>query len=85
MTEASQARFPEASLRQHVFGMAQQVAIAFGEIDNPITKQREQNPKAARFIIDVISMLQEKTVGNCTDEESGVVVGLKTLYLKRPE
>lgn len=87
MAETPDQQFPEASLRQHVFDMAQQVAIALGEIDNPVTRQRENNPQAARYIIDVISMLQDKTSGNCTDEESeylsGVVAGLKTLYVQK--
>jgi len=89
MTEPAASPFPEASLTRHLFDMAQQAAIALGEIENPITKQREQHPEAARYIIDVLAMLQEKTAGNCTQEEtdylSGAVASLRTLYVQKTE
>ncbi|MFT7461830.1 MAG: hypothetical protein ACI9EF_000164 [Pseudohongiellaceae bacterium] len=87
MADSSTAQFPEATLTRHLFDMAQQAAIALGEIENPITKRIEQNPEAARYIIEVLVMLQEKTASNCTQEEgdyiSGAVASLKTLYVQK--
>lgn len=80
-------QFPEPTLLRHLFDMAQQAAIALGEIENPITNKREKNLPAARYIIDTIAMLEEKTRGNRSDEEesyiTGVLSNLKMAFVNR--
>jgi len=79
--------FPEASLVRHVFDLAQQVAIALGEVENPITRSRAPNLPAARYLIDVVAMLEEKTRGNRDEEEdtyiTQVLPALKMGYVKK--
>ncbi len=86
MTEQP-AEFPDASLVRHVFDLAQQVAIALGEVENPITKSKEPNLPAARYLIDVVAMLEEKTRGNRDEEEetyiTQVLPALKMGYVKK--
>ncbi|MHC4661765.1 MAG: DUF1844 domain-containing protein, partial [Planctomycetota bacterium] len=41
-----------------------QAYIALGEIENPSTGKKEKDVKAARFFIDLIEVLKEKTRGN---------------------
>ena len=41
-----------------------------GKIKNPFTDQIERNMSQAQMSIDMLTMLQEKTKGNVTDEES---------------
>lgn len=67
---------PQVTFLRHVFELAQQTAIALGEAENPITKTREANLPAARYIIDTLAMLQEKTEGQRTDEEEQYLVGV---------
>ncbi len=79
--------FPEANLTRHVFDLAQQVAIALGEVENPLTNKREQNLPAASYVIDILAMLEEKTRGNRTDEEeqfvSGVLSNLRMAFVAK--
>lgn len=44
--------------------------ICLGELPNPATKQKEENLEQARYIIDTISILKDKTKGNLNSDES---------------
>jgi hypothetical protein len=44
--------------------------IALGKLTNPMTQKVERNLEQARITIDMLGMLEEKTKGNCTDEET---------------
>jgi len=67
---------PQVSFLRHLFELAQQTAIALGEAENPITKRREANLPAARYLIDTLAMLQEKTEGHRSDEEEQYLTGI---------
>lgn len=41
-----------------------------GKIANPITGKIDKNLEHAKYSIDMLSLLKEKTKGNLTDEES---------------
>ena len=47
--------------------------IALGEIENPVTKKKETRLGQARYVIDVIAMLEEKTKNNTTTEEKDAI------------
>jgi hypothetical protein len=47
--------------------------MALGEIENPITKKKEANLGQARYCIDTIAMLEEKTKNNATDQEKDAI------------
>jgi len=47
--------------------------IALGDIENPMTKKKEMNLGQARYVIDVISMLEEKTKNNVTADEKTAI------------
>ncbi len=44
--------------------------IALGKIANPVSQKIERNLDQARMTIDMLGMLEERTKGNCTDEET---------------
>ncbi len=50
--------------------LAIQAAICLGQLDNPVTNKKEENLPQAKFIIDTIDLLKEKTKGNLTKEEN---------------
>jgi len=64
-------------LTQHfiefVMMQAQNCALFLGQIPNPQTGQAEVNLDVARMFIDQLGMIQEKTRGNLTTEESTVL------------
>ena len=86
MTEGPD-QFPQASLGQHLFDLAQQVAIALGEAPSPLDGSKAENLPAARYLIDVIAMLEAKTQGNRTQDEdtaiAGILANLKMAYVKK--
>ncbi|HMG05128.1 MAG TPA: DUF1844 domain-containing protein [Chthoniobacterales bacterium] len=58
---------------EFVMMQAQNAALFLGQIPNPQTGQGEVNLELARMFIDQLAMIQEKTRGNLTNEESAVL------------
>ncbi len=58
---------------EFVMMQAQNAALFLGQIPNPQTGQAEVNLEVARMFIDQLVMIQEKTRGNLTTEESTVL------------
>ncbi|MFH1772341.1 MAG: DUF1844 domain-containing protein [Candidatus Omnitrophota bacterium] len=46
-----------------------QAMIALGKFENPISQKTEVNHEQARFLIDTLGIIKEKTKGNLTPEE----------------
>ena len=56
--------FPSYILSYYTQGM-----VLMGEVPNPYTNKKEEDTDAARHTIDILSMLEEKTRGNLSEEE----------------
>lgn len=52
-----------------ISSLGMQAMIAMGKLQNPMTKKKEDNYDQARFLIDTLGVIQEKTKGNLTTEE----------------
>ena len=52
---------------------AQNATLFLGQIPNPKTGQGEVNLELAKMFIDQLAMIQEKTRGNLTSEESTIL------------
>lgn len=62
---------PEVSFTALIISMASTAAVHFGDLGDPVTGQKQPpNMVAARHAIDLLSLLEEKTRGNLTDEEA---------------
>ena len=61
---------------QFVYSLATTTMVHLGEIAEPTTGQKMENVEAARQMIDILSILQEKTEGNLTSDESKLLEGL---------
>ena len=57
--------FPSYILRCYTQGL-----VLLGETPNPYTNKKEEDVEAVRNIIDILSMLEQKTKGNLSGEES---------------
>ena len=58
------------SFAAFVLSLAHTAAVHFGDIPDPVTGQpAEANLQAAQQMIDILSLLEEKTRGNLTAEE----------------
>ena len=58
---------------EFVLMQAQNAALFLGQIPNPQTGKGEVNLEVAKMFIDQLAMIQEKTRGNLTTEESTVL------------
>ena len=63
----------EPNFSMFVSSLSMQALIFLGEIDNPITHKKEENLDQAKYIIDTIAMLKEKTKGNLTGNDANVL------------
>lgn len=83
--EAPHPNIPPPNFSLFVSGLATQTLIALGQIENPFTKRKEINRDQARYTIDTLKMIEEKTTGNLTPEEmtflEGVLYDLRMSYL----
>jgi len=60
---------PEASFNFFVTTLAIQASIAMGVMENPADGKKEENLPQARFLIDTMVLLRDKTKGNLNAEE----------------
>lgn len=56
--------------------LSMQALMALGEVPHPATGQPHTDLEQARYLIDILGMLQEKTRGNLSPEESAVLEDL---------
>ena len=71
-----QAGVPEASFSALVQLLAEQALLALGVPHPQMPMPPPANPAAARFYVDLLSMLKEKSHGNRTETESAELEGM---------
>ncbi len=64
-----QAPLLEASFLSLIFTFYADAQIELGLVPNPLTKKVEKDLVRAKYLIDLLGILQEKTKGNLTTEE----------------
>jgi hypothetical protein len=78
---------PIPDFKFFVSTLSLQASIFLGLIENPVTNQKEEDLSQAKFIIDTLDMLREKTKGNLNEEEGtffeNVLYELKMQYVEK--
>ena len=75
-----------ASFQFLVTSLGMEALAALGDIPHPVTHKQEVNLPQAKHAIDLLTLLQEKTKGNLTEEEAKTLEELcYTLKLKYVE
>ncbi len=69
------AQPPAASLSFLITTLATQAMMCLGQLPNPATGQAETRLPEAKHFIDMLEVLEEKTAGNRTSEESVLLDG----------
>ena len=67
---------PPASLSFLITTLATQAMVSMGVVRNPLTNKAERRLDQAKHFIDTLQVLQEKTEGNRTPEESQILDGV---------
>jgi hypothetical protein len=67
---------PPASLEMLISTLVTEAMMALGQIPHPATGETGFRPHQAKYLIDTIAVLSEKTRGNVTAEEEQAFVNL---------
>jgi len=77
---------PEVNFNSLIFSLSSSALLNMGDIAEPQTGERKKDLPMAKYSIDIISMLQEKTKGNLTEEEhkflDSILADLRLRYVK---
>jgi len=78
---------PETPFANFIEPLIAQAYMSLGMLRNPYQPQAKLDPGAARQMIDILTLLQEKTAGNLTPEEEDFLTThlgeLKLAYVQR--
>lgn len=66
---SEEAGVPEANFTGYITSLAFQTMVFLGEVPNPVTNETEKNLSQAKFLIDTLLMMREKTKGNLSTQE----------------
>lgn len=61
---------PEITFGLFISGLMMEALIALGEVENPVTKKKELSAPHAKFLIDTLAMLKDKTKNNLVKDEA---------------
>lgn len=82
----NETKVPPARFDFFIATLVMEAHIALGEMPHPSTGETKKNLSQARYLIDVLGVLQEKTAGNLTPEEDALLrnnlTALRTSYLR---
>jgi hypothetical protein len=81
-----QPQFPEINFSTFVVSLNASTLLHLGAIEDPTTGQKSKNLPMAKPTIDILSMLEQKTAGNLSDEEKNllknILYDLRLMYVK---
>ena len=72
-TQGPQETLPEINFSTFIISLSTQALMHLGEIANPMTGKMETDIPAAKQVIDILAMLQEKTRSNLNSGEERLV------------
>jgi len=83
------AQLPEMDFASFVISLASTAQMSLGAVPHPETNQTMVNLPAAKQMIDILALMQEKTKGNLSAEESAlleqVLFNLRIHYVRTAE
>jgi len=65
-----QFKIPDVNFSFFATTLGMQTSIALGDVPNPMTNKTETSLDQAKYLIDTLDMLKEKTKNNLTNEEN---------------
>jgi hypothetical protein len=78
---------PPIDFLSYIVSYYTQGMVLLGEVPNPYTNKKEEDIEAARHMIDILSMLEQKTKGNLSQEEKqlleSVIYELRMKYMAK--
>jgi hypothetical protein len=75
-SEATDPQMPPASFEMLLTTLATEALMALGQVPHPVTGNVEVRRNQAKFLIDTVDVLRQKTAGNLTTQEQQVLDSL---------
>ncbi len=63
----------EVNFINYITSLGFQTLIFLGEMPNPVTQKQEKNLDQAKFLIDTLIMIKDKTKGNLSEQEDNLL------------
>ena len=79
--EPEEEGIPQARFDLFVSGLAMEALIALGDMAHPATRKQAMNLPQAKYLIDLLGILEDKTKGNLNVDENKLLKD--TLYQLR--
>jgi len=80
---------PEINFPTFIFSLNSSALVNLGVIEDPANNQKVKNLSMAKQTIDILSMMEEKTRGNLSDDEANMLktmlYELRMLYVKESQ
>lgn len=70
------APLPEVSFSTFVLSLNASALVHLGILEDPATGQKRKNLAVGKQTIDILALLEEKTRGNLTEDEEGLLKNL---------
>jgi uncharacterized protein DUF1844 len=64
---------PEITFSAFVMSLATTAAVHFGDLPDPVSGTAQPNLIAAKQLVDILAMLQDKTRGNLAPDETELI------------
>ena len=74
--EMADPPFPPASFEMLLTTLATEALVALGQVPHPVTGKVQAHRNQAKFLIDTVDILRQKTAGNLTTSEQQVIDSL---------
>ncbi len=75
-SDATDPPMPPASFEMLLTTLATEALMALGQVPHPITGKVEVKRNQAKFLIDTVDVLRQKTAGNLSNSEQQVIDSL---------
>src|SRR4051812_1539618 len=75
-SEAADPPMPPASFELLLTTLATEALVALGQVPHPVTGKSHVQRNQAKFLIDTVDVLRQKTAGNLTNTEQQVLESL---------
>lgn len=84
--QSAETLLPEVNFPTFVISLNVSALYHLGAVEDPETKQKKKNLPMAKQTIDILSLLEEKTKGNLTEDEEkllkNILYDLRIIYVK---
>ncbi len=88
-TQEPPPQFPEINFATFVASLNASALLHLGVIEDPSSSAKNKNLPMAKQTIDILNMLQEKTIGNLSQEEENmlknILYDLRMMYVREKQ